>query len=139
MAGHSAFGTWLCISTSTARNIANLTGISGPGISLDTIDVTAHDSADAFREFVAGVADGGEVSFEGNLVSAAKGNEILTELANRKSTKCSVHFAVDPATTFYTMWYFHGIFTGFETDAPFDDKIGFSASIKVTGKPTLSS
>ena len=134
MAGYSAFKTWFCFTTSTDNAVANLTNIGGPGISVDTIDVSAHDSADAFREFAAGVADGGEISLEGNLVSATAGNIILTELAGRKSTTCTVIFSTE-ANAF---WKFSGIVTGFETEAPFDGKIGFTASVKVTGKPTLA-
>ena len=134
MAGYSAFGSWFCFTTSTGNAVANVTNISGPGISVDTIDVSAHDSADAFREFAAGVADGGEISLEGNLVSATAGNVIMTELTGRKSTTCTIIFS----TQVNAFWKFSGIVTGFETDAPFDGKLGFSASVKVTGKPTLT-
>ena len=135
MAGYSAFGTHFILgTTSTAQAVANLTNISGPGVSADTIDVTAHDSADAFREFVAGVIDGGEIRLEGNLVSAAAGNVILTELAARTSTTCVIQYS----TAANACWKFEGIVTGFENDAPYDGKIGFSASVKVDGKPTLA-
>ena len=135
MAGYSAFGTHFCLgTTSTAQAVANLTNISGPGVSADTIDVTAHDSTDAFRGFVAGVIDGGEISLEGNLISAAAGNIILTELAARTSTTCLIQYS----TAANACWKFEGLVTGFETDAPFDGKLGFTASVKVTGKPVLA-
>jgi len=134
MAGFSAFGTMFCIgSTTTANAVAELTGISGPGISADTIDVSSHGSADAYREFVAGLIDGGEISIEGNLTSATAGNVIMTAINNRTTTACAIIYPTGVA------WTFVGIPTGFEADAPHDGKIGFSGSVKVTGKPTLSS
>ena len=135
MAGYSAFGSIFCLgTTSTDQAVGSLTNIGGPGVSADTIDVTAHDSADAFREFVAGVLDGGEVSLEGNLVSASAGDTILTELTERTSTTCVIQYS----TAVNACWKFEAIVTGFETDAPFDGKLGFTASVKVTGKPTFA-
>ena len=135
MSGYSAFGSFFCLgTTSTAQAVANVSNISGPGVTADTIDVTSHDSADTFREYVAGVIDGGEVTLEGNLISAAAGNTILTELTARTSTTCSVIMSTE-ANAF---WTFDGIVTNFETQAPYDGKLGFNASIKVTGKPTLA-
>jgi len=131
MAGRSAYGTYLTISGST---VAGLTGISGPSVSADTIDVTAHDSADAYREFVAGLIDGGEISFEGNLISAAAGNVVMNAINARTTTACTIVFPGAGTPT----WTFVGIPTAFETDGPHDGKIGISGSIKVTGKPSLA-
>ena len=136
MAGLSAFGTKFVLGdTSTAAGslIGNLTGISGPNISADTIDVTAHDSTGAFREFVSGLIDGGEISIEGNLLTAAAGNVILTELTARTSTKAAIVF---PGGAKWSST--ECLVTGFETNAPHDGKIGFSATLKISGTPALS-
>ena len=75
MSGLSAYGTIFTLgSTGTTGIIGNLTNISGPGITADTIDVTSHDSTGGYRQFIAGLIDGGEISLEGNLVTAAAGN-----------------------------------------------------------------
>ena len=134
MAGLSAFGTIFTLgSTGSTGVIGNLTGISGPGISADTIDVTSHDSSAGYRQFVAGLIDGGEISLEGNLLTAAAGNAFMTAINARSTTACSIIFPT------IGKWTFSGIAVGFETDSPHDGKIGFSASVKVTGQPTLSS
>ena len=132
MAGYSGFGTTLSIG---GTPVAELTNISGPTVSADTIDVSSHGSADAYREFVAGLIDGGEVSMEGNLTTAVAGNVIMTALNNRIAVAVVITF---PAAAGVATWTFNGIVTGFETEAPHDDKLGFSASIKVTGQPTLA-
>ena len=136
MAGLSAFGTKFVLGdTSTAAGslIGNLTGISGPNISVDTIDVTAHDSTGGYRAFVAGLIDPGEISIEGNLVTAAAGNVILTELSARTSTKAAIVFPGGAAWASTSC-----LVVGFETDAPHDGKIGFSATLKISGTPALS-
>ena len=133
MSGLSAHGTIFALN-STLTPVAHLTGISGPNISADTIDVSSHDSTDAYRTFVAGLIDGGEVSLEGNLLTATAGNLIMTAIAARSTTPCIIKFPA-PALG---RWTFVGIPTGFETDAPHDGKIGFSATVKVSGRPTLS-
>ena len=138
MAGLSAFGTKLMLgssfSTGSGFLVGNLTNISGPSISVDTIDVSAHDSSDAYREFVAGLIDAGEISVEGNLLRSTAANDILSQLTARTSTKATIMF---PSKIY---WYSTGVHvTGFETDAPFDGKIGFTASMKLSGKPTMSS
>jgi len=132
MAGYSAFGTKLLIGTST---IGSLTAINGPAVSVDTIDVSAHDSTNAYREFVAGLIDGGEISVEGNLASATAGNVFMTAIESRTTQSITVTFPSGTAGS----WSMAGIVTGFETQSPFDGKLGFSASVKVTGKPTLAS
>ena len=154
MAGESAFGTAFGVSTgvsaldlstrpSTWNYIGDLTNISGPSISVDTIDVTAHDSADAAREFVAGVIDGGDITLEGNFTDAASGEELTDLIDTRSIISFIVKFPTTGthATSTVNMeaWLFTGAFVGLETDAPFDGKIGFSASVKLSGKPFLTS
>ncbi len=131
MSGLSAFGTTLTIATVP---VANLTGIGGPNISADTIDVSVHGSANRYREFVGGMIDGGEVSLEGNLTTAAAGNIIMTALEAGTAQACVITIPGAPAKT----WTFQGIVTAFSTDTPYADKQSFSASIKVTGRPVLA-
>jgi hypothetical protein len=67
MAKISAFGTWLTYmdpDSGEQERIHYVADISGPEVSVETVDVTTHDSADQFAEFVAGSADSGEVTFD---------------------------------------------------------------------------
>ncbi len=132
MAGSAGYGTVLEIASTP---VAELTNISGPGISVDTIDVTTHDSADAFREFVAGLIDGGEISMEGNLTDTTASDLIMNAIIARAEVAFTV---VLPASAGNMTWGGQAIVTGFETSAPHDGKLGFSASMKVTGQPTLT-
>ena len=152
MSGYSAFGTLLGVATSrnvldlTTRPsswtyIGELTNIGGPSITVDTIDVSAHDSADAFREFTAGLIDGGDVSFEGNFIDADDGVEITDLAETREIISFCVRFPTTGTSTEmnYDTWLLTGALVNFETEAPFDGKIGFTGNVKVSGKPFLTS
>jgi predicted secreted protein len=135
MAGYAGLGTILSIG---GTDVAEVTSISGPGVSADTIDVSSHDSLadeDAYRTYVAGLLDGGEVSLEGNLTTAVAGNVIMTALEARVTSVIVITF---PAAAGVATWTFDGLITSFETNAPHDGKLGFSASIKVSGQPVLA-
>jgi len=129
MGGQFAHGTTLTLGSST---VAELTNISGPSVSVDPIDVTSHDTSDKFREFVAGLKDGGEISVEGNLISSTQGNVILSNIASGSVVAVVITF---PSGITFTA---QGFATGFEPGAPHDDKLSFTATIKITGKPVLA-
>jgi len=221
MAGYAGLGTILRIDTHIGhgRLIAELTNIGGPSVSLDTIDVSSHDSwrqgevigpvtftnatnivnaaahglvngrvvafhlgvggavpaelstdrwyyvvnanvndfqvsasfggapiaftdngsatvnvhfASPYREYVGGLIDGGEVSLEGNLFVLADAEEIKDAIDDREVFGFEVEFPTGD------IWEFDGFMSGFETSAPHDGKLGFSASVKISGQPTLS-
>lgn len=135
MAGIDAFGTTLAresdSSPGTYIPVGNITALSPPGISRETIDVTAHDSEDGWMEFLGGLKDGGEVSFEVNY-DPAKHDDLLADL-HAQAISWRVTFP-DPAAT---EWTVNAILTGFEPDAPYDDKLSASITLKVTGKPAF--
>jgi len=127
-----ALGTKLLVNTVA---VAGLTSIGGLELTADTIDVTTLDSDGGYREFIAGFKDAGEVALEGYLIPATgKGQKELYDLFESGAVE---DFTIDfPAET-GTSWEFKGIVVGFSTSADLEDPLAFSASIKVSGKPTL--
>lgn len=138
MAGIDGFGTALqrgdgATPTETFTTIANSTKIKGPGIKRETIDVTAHDSAEGWMEFVGGLKDAGEISLDINY-DPADHDVLVTDFDDEDPRNYRLVFPDDDATT----WSFSAILTEFEPEAPYDDKIEASLTFKLTGKPTLS-
>ena len=135
-AGESGFGTILHWD---GADILELTSISGPSQSMSPIDVTSHDSDDAFREFVAGILDGGEISFEGNLITGDSTGQIAMhtdfQAGSKKAWKIKFPAWVDSSHE-YPEVDGNGFVTAFEMSFPYEDKITISGTIKVTGKPT---
>lgn len=127
-----ALGTKLKIN-STA--VGGLTEIGGLSLSADTLDVTTLDSADGYREFVGGFKDGGEVSVSGYFDNTTGKGQ--AELYAAFESGDIEEFAIEFPTDLDAKWTFDGVVTGIETGASLEDLVSFSATIKVSGKPTL--
>jgi len=127
----SGFGSRLF---SNGYPLAELTSIGGATLGRDTIDATNNDSPDQFREFLGGVADGGEIGIEGNLIPSDTNGQVAMEADLVAGTARTFDVILPSAMM---EWRLTGNATAFEPSAPFDDKISFSATVKVTGKPTL--
>lgn len=134
MAGVDAFGTQWEVSDDGVHfdDVANVTEIGILDASAETIDVTAHDSADGWREFVGGVKDGGELSMSINYDPAVHG--AIFDLLGEDGVSHKITMTDSGAA----IAEFDGIVTGFSVGAPFDDKLSGEVTIKVTGKPTVT-
>ncbi len=131
-----SLGTKLNIGKTTPVTVAKLTSIGGIELSKDTMDVTTLDSADNYREFESGFKDGGEVSIEGLLnLEATKGQKELYDLFESDEVQ---DFAIVFPVALNASWEFKGIVTAFSTSVSLEDPLAFAASIKVSGKPTLT-
>ena len=109
--------------------VAEITSITPPSATRDVIDATHTGSPDGWREHIPGLKDGGEVQVEMNFVPNSDETNIL--VAVQLDT-----FARDFKIVFPdgTTWVFQAFCTGFEPDAPFDDKMTATATFKVSGK-----
>lgn len=131
-----SLGTKLQIGDTTPVTVGGLTSIGGLELSADTIDVTTLDSVGGYREFISGIKDAGEVSIEGYFDSTTgKGQKELYNLFKSGATKT---FTILFPSETKTSWEFEGVVTGFSTSAGLEDPISFSATIKVSGAPTLT-
>ncbi|WP_200302226.1 phage tail tube protein [Streptomyces adelaidensis] len=136
MAGLDAFGTQLQrgdgATPETFSPLANVTDITPPGIERETYDVTAHDSPDAWREFTGGLKDGGEVELDINY-DPREHDGLIADFADSAPRNYKI---VWPGTL--GNWAFAAILTNFEPEAPHDDKLAASLTLKVSGKPTIT-
>lgn len=136
MAGIDAFGTQLQrgdgAATEVFTAIANITSIDPPSIERETLDVTTHGSPDQWREHLGGLKDGGEVSFDLNYDPT----EHDTLVADFDDTEARNYKVVWPASL--GSWEFAAILTGFEPSAPHDEQLTASVTLKVSGKPVLT-
>ena len=129
------YGTQFQIRTSTGPDvwttIGEQTTIKPPGIKADTPEVTHQQSPSGRREFIPGLVDEGEVSFDLNFVPG--GTAFTTLLSYLRTT---VHARVVFPDS--TLWSFDAILTGLEPEAPVDDKMAASVTFKITGPSTVS-
>lgn len=136
MAKYSAYGTQL---KRVAAIIANVSKISGPGLSLDTIDATSHDSTNAWEEVVAGILRSGEVTLDlvydpNSTTHNYSATGLLGDMVAR--TAVVLYSLVFPSTPVVT-WTFYAFVTGFTPDAPHAGGLTATAKLKLTGQPTL--
>lgn len=143
MTGISAFGTLLKMGDGAMpevfATIAEITDLSGPGFSLDTIEATSHSSPGAFKEYVVGPLDGTEVSFTINFIptdpthGTGTGGLLSAMLARAKK-----NFRIVFPDTAATTWEVSGLITGFDMAEPTDDMLSADVTIKVTGEPNFA-
>lgn len=136
MAKYAAFGTQF---KRGATVVAQVTNISGPGLSLDTEDVTAHDSTGGWEEVVATILRSGEITLDieydpNDATHKDAAGGILNDLKSRASQSYSLVFPSTPAVT----WSFTAFCTGFEPGAPVDGALTASVTYKITGAVTLA-
>ena len=140
MAKYDAYGTKLYKGTSGAGVlVAQVQSFDGPDLSLDTEDVTSHDSTGAWEEVVATILRSGELSFDivydpaGATHKYAAGG-LLYDLVQRTANTYTLVFPDTGATE----WVFSAYVTGFQPTAPVDGALTAAVTMKITGQPTLA-
>lgn len=135
MAKYSAYGM---IIARGAVTVAQVRSISGPGLSVDTVDVTSHDSLEAWEEVVPTILRSGEVTLEiiydpAEATHKNSSGGLLADLVGRAAVTYNLKFP-DLATT---TWSFSAFVTGFEPSGVVDGELMANVTLKLTGKPTL--
>lgn len=116
-----------------STTISEVTSISSPNLSADTIDVTTHGSTGRYREFIQGLRDGGEITIEG-MYNTSSSATIVAQLNTSTTVTATVDFPTTPSTTRFTASV---ICTAFSSEAPVDGAISYSATFKVSGQPSI--
>lgn len=137
MTKYSAYGTKLTKGAYPGTEVAQVTNISGPNLSLDTVDVTEHDG-DGWEEHVATILRSGTISLDivydpdANTHKYANGG-LLYDLGNRVLGTWNIVFPTTPVR-YYT---FSAYVTGFNPAAPVDGALTAGVTLKPSGKVTL--
>lgn len=140
MAKVNSFGTALQYedpnNAGTYITVAQAKDISGPERTTSDIEVTTHDSANAYREYLPGLKDGGNISFdlEFDPADSASQAELQTLMEDRTVLNWRLVFPNSDSSRFD----FAGFINSFSAEAPVDGSLTASVGIKITGKPTLT-
>jgi len=139
MHGH---GVTLKVNDGTSTTtIGNITSISGPDMSRDSIDKSSMDSTSKWREFIPGMLDSGEVTVEVNYDGADSGTANDLDVKKTATALTWIINFGDSTTTSETNssnFSASGFITGLGYAIPFDDKISQSVTLKFTGSPTYT-
>jgi len=116
------------------EDIAEITSITGPSMSRDTIDVTSLDSVGGYREFIAGFRDAGTVTLSMNFTrdtyDLMKGDFESDDLKNYE-----IILPDDEETSLE----FEGLVTELPLTIPTDDKVTADVTIKISGQVVVNS
>jgi Lambda phage tail tube protein, TTP len=136
------YGSVVEISTGDSPDVLQtmqeVTNITPPSATLDQIDVSHMQSPNRRREYISGMTDGGEFSFEMNFVPGAATDDFLFAILTTPvgvSRRRHLRLSFPNGVT----WFFDGELTGYEMSMPFDDKMTATATFKVTGDLTVGS
>lgn len=112
----------------TYTEVAEVFDITPPSDSVDVIDATHMQSPNGNREFILGLNDPGECSFEMNFVPGSDADLLIQATKNaRERVTCRMTFPNG------VTWTFSGLLTGYEPAVPTDDKMTATVTFKVTG------
>ena len=117
-----------------STEIADVTRISGPGLSLETADITALDST--WRERLATLLDGGEVTFDLNYdPDDVNHAQIVSDLIAK--TKSTWHVYID-AGGGVEDWSFSAYVTAFEPTGGVGQELTAAATLTVDGEVSIT-
>jgi hypothetical protein len=114
--------------TEVFTTIKDAYNISGPTTTVETTDVTSHDSS-AWREFIPTLIDPGEVTFSFFYSGHATQDQLRTDMLARTRRNFQLVFA--PLLVDETI-AFTGIVTGYQPQEPHDGALSVDVTVKVT-------
>ena len=123
--GMSGFATTISAGGVTG-NLRNI----GLSIDVEAVDITTMSSTGGWRQFVAGIKDGGEITCE-VLYDEAQIDTIEGNLG-AASAAFTITFPDGSA------WTGNAFITNFSTDNPMDDAISCSITLKIDGAPVFT-
>lgn len=131
-------GNKIVASTPSYTEIAEVLSISGPTLSRDQIDVTNQATTGGFREFIGGLGDPGELTFDISYVPTAATHADATGLLSYLSSGAKIGFLIAWPDGVPTKWEFDATVNGFEAGASVDEQLKASVTLRLSGLPDFS-
>lgn len=121
--------------SSTYSTIAEVRDITLPQRTLEMLDATHQESPDGYQEFIPGLKDGGEITFEVNWLPDNTGQAgLVTDFENRTRRD----FKIIESNTSASYWTFTAYVSKIAPEAPVQGVARASFSLRISGKPTLT-
>lgn len=128
----SGFGTTIGVGATTSgpfTDIAEVLDISGFNAEVTDIETTHNDLATPWKTYIAGLVEGGEVTFGINYAKAARAT-LEGYIGVAKGIKITYPDGSDHT--------FNGYVKGLGQETPMDDRMTCPCTIKVAAKPTFT-
>lgn len=111
-------------------SVGKIRDLTPPPLARDAVESTDMESPERWREFVGGLKDGGEVSFD---ITFDPGSTENTAFAGDLNDDSAGYYKIIFPDT--TEWGFSALMTGYEPTAPIGDLMTATCTFKLTGKP----
>ena len=111
--------------------------IGGPTMKRDMKEVSNMASPNEYKEFIAGLGDGGSVTFEGNYIpkeATLSQQTLRTDFENGTLSTWCINLSGPVGDG---IWGFNAFVQDLSPAYPVDDRITFTGTLKITGKPIL--
>lgn len=118
--------------------LAELLNLSGPGITMESVDTTHAASVNAWKTAIAGLLDAGEVTVDLAFLPADGTQDNTTGLLSKMIGRAAANFQLIFPDGSATQWAFPALVTGFEPTEPLEDRATASVTLKISGAPTLA-
>lgn len=136
----AGFGTLLQVGNGAGvyTTLAEVKDITGPNLQHDTEEVTHHQSPGRFKEFIATLIDGGEVTFMMNYIMQNATQSISAGLAKDMIEHALRNIKIVFPDVGNTEWILPSIVTNWEPTMPVGSSFECSVTLKVARQPTLA-
>ncbi len=114
----------------TFADVGELYDIEPPGITRDPVEKTHMLSPERWREFIGGMKDGGELSF--NMVFDPDAPETTAMELDLNTNIAGFYKIIYPDSD---EWAFSALLTNFQATVPVEDKMMAEVTFKLSGKP----
>lgn len=126
--------TLYATSTATWVAVGEVTSVSAPTYTANTIDVTNQNTTEWFKEALAGVRDPGSLTVTCNYLSTSVGHMSIPNFYFYNGYKLAWGLNLAGTSSMNTFGGF-GYITNYQVTSPPDGAVGFTCTIKITGKP----
>ena len=115
--------------------------ITGLGLTVKTVDVTAQDSGTPWRQYIVTLLDGGNVQFKMFFIPGDVGQNaylaLFTGRGLNNTPGLPIPFKLLFADPDATVWTFNGFVTAFKITATVDGVTEADTTVMCTGEPTF--
>jgi hypothetical protein len=123
-------GTKLQLLDGTYQDVATVTSISGPSMSIGEIDITTlGSSTDMVKDYLPGFIDPGTIQLE----ALYDRSQCAALYATRRTERTWRILFTDGSR-----WDFTGFWSAFSSDASIDEAVGMPFTIRLTSLPTFT-
>ncbi len=124
----------ISVSPNTYDTIEENAALSGIGVTNPLVDVTSHDST--AREYIAGLADGSEITLESNYIQTASSKQLdlMSDIDNKLTSGFKLTMldaSVSPNTS--KTFTFNAVCLSWSVAPSFDDKHMITFTLKISG------